>query len=168
MIKVRYNRCEYNSYVYFKQNNNLTNLLLYVDDMLITARNKTYIQKLKAQLKKKFNIRDLREAKKILDMEITQDRDSNRLWLSHKNYVLKVLEKFNIAEVKPVNTPLAGHFELSSKQFTQSLEKEEKMSRVPHASAAGSLTYAMVCTRLDLACAVNTVSRFMSNSRKQH
>jgi len=42
------------------------------------------------------------------------------------------------------------------------------MSRVPYASVAGSLMYAMVCTRPDLAYAVSTVSRFMSNPAKQH
>jgi len=42
------------------------------------------------------------------------------------------------------------------------------MSRVPYASAVGSLIYAMVCTRPNLAYAVSTVSRFMSNLRKQH
>ena len=34
--------------------------------MLIVARNKTHIQKLKAQLKKEFDIKDLGEAKKNL------------------------------------------------------------------------------------------------------
>jgi len=48
-----------------------------VDDMLIVARNKTHVQKLKAQLKKKFDMKDLGEAKKILSMEITRDRDSD-------------------------------------------------------------------------------------------
>ena len=42
------------------------------------------------------------------------------------------------------------------------------MSRVQYASAVGSLMYAMVCTRPDLANAISTVSRFMSNSEKQH
>ena len=39
--------------------------------MLIVVRNKTHIQKLKAFLKKEFDMKDLREAKKILSMEIT-------------------------------------------------------------------------------------------------
>jgi len=88
----QYNRCEYDSRVYFKQSDDLTYLLLYVDDMLIPTRNKTHAQKIKAQLKKKFDMKDLREAKKILGMEITRDRDSGRLWLSQENYILKVLE----------------------------------------------------------------------------
>jgi len=74
MIKVRYNRCEYDNCIYFKSNDDPTYLLLYVDDMLIVVRNKTHIQKLKAQLKREFNMKDLGESKKILGMEITQDK----------------------------------------------------------------------------------------------
>ena len=72
MIKTKYNRCEYDSCVYFKQSNDPTYLLLYVDDMLIAARNKTPVQKLKAQVKKGFYMKDLGEAKQILGIEITQ------------------------------------------------------------------------------------------------
>jgi len=57
-------------------------LLLYVDDMLIAARNKTHVQKFKVQLKKEFNMKDLGETKKILGIEITRDRSTSRLWLS--------------------------------------------------------------------------------------
>jgi len=71
MIKVRYNQCEYDNCVYFKQNDDPTYLLLYMDNMLITARNKTHVQKLKAQLKKEFDMKDLGKSKKILGMEIT-------------------------------------------------------------------------------------------------
>ncbi|GKG39208.1 hypothetical protein Tco_0463353, partial [Tanacetum coccineum] len=42
------------------------------------------------------------------------------------------------------------------------------MDRVPYASAVGSLIYAMVCTRPDLAHAVGVVSRFLSNPGKKH
>ena len=42
------------------------------------------------------------------------------------------------------------------------------MSRVPYASAVGSLMYAIVCTRPDIAHAVGVLSRFMSNPGKEH
>jgi len=72
MINANYTQCEYDNCVYFKQcNDNFTYLLLYVDDILIAVRNKTHIQKLKSQLKKEFDMKDLREAKKILGMEIS-------------------------------------------------------------------------------------------------
>jgi len=69
-------------------------------------------------------MKDLGEAKKILGIEITRDRDSGRLWLSQENYVLKVLERINMAETRPVTTPLAGHFKLFSKQCPQSPKEE--------------------------------------------
>ena len=92
----------------------MTYLLLYVNDILIAARNKTHVQKFKVQLKKEFNMKDLGETKKILGMEITRDRGSGRLWIS-ENYVLKLLERFNMTEVRLDTTPLADHFKLSSK-----------------------------------------------------
>ena len=42
------------------------------------------------------------------------------------------------------------------------------MSKVPYTSTIGSLMYAMVCTRPDIAHAVGVMSRFMSRPRKQH
>jgi len=68
-----------------------------------------------------------------------------------------------MTEARPVTTPLAGHFKLSSKQCPQSLKEEEEMSRVLYVSVVGSLMYVMICTRPDLADAVSTVSQFISN-----
>jgi len=44
--------------------------------MLIATRYKTHVQKLKAQLKKEFDMKDLGEAKKILGMKFTRDRST--------------------------------------------------------------------------------------------
>ncbi|KAE8687984.1 Polygalacturonase-1 non-catalytic subunit beta [Hibiscus syriacus] len=43
-----------------------------------------------------------------------------------------------------------------------------EMSRVPYASAVGSLMFAMICTRPDIAQAVGVVSRYMANPGKEH
>ncbi|KAK7405387.1 hypothetical protein VNO78_06644 [Psophocarpus tetragonolobus] len=42
------------------------------------------------------------------------------------------------------------------------------MEKVPYASAMGSLMYAMLCTRPNIAHAVGTVSRFLSNPSREH
>jgi len=73
-----------------------------------------------------------------------------------------------MAEARSVTTLLAGHFRLFSNQCPNPQEEEDEMSQVSYASAVGSLMYAMVCTSLDLAYAVSTISQFMSNSDKQH
>ena len=44
----------------------------------------------------------------------------------------------------------------------------KEMSKVPYASIVGSLMYAMVCTRPDIALAVGVVSRFLTNHGKEH
>jgi hypothetical protein len=42
------------------------------------------------------------------------------------------------------------------------------MSNVPYARAVGSLMYAMVCTRQDVAHAVGVLSSYMSKPRKEN
>ncbi|PKI68496.1 hypothetical protein CRG98_011134 [Punica granatum] len=42
------------------------------------------------------------------------------------------------------------------------------MKKVPYSSAVGSLMYAMVCTRPDIAHFIGVVSRFLSNPGKEH
>ena len=46
--------------------------------------------------------------------------------------------------------------------------ERESMSKVPYASAVGSLMYAMVCTRPDISQAISIVSRYMHAPRKEH
>ena len=89
-----------------------------------------HIQNLKAQLEKEYDMKDLGEVKKILGTRITRDRGLNKLWLFQENHVLKVLERFNMTEVSPVTTPLAGHFKLSSKQCSQLLKKEQTQAHM--------------------------------------
>ena len=81
---------------------------------------------------------------------------------------MKVLSKFNMNEVKPMSTLLDSHFKLSKEQSPKAEEERDHMSKVPYASAIGSLMYTMVCTRPDIAHAVGVVSRFMSRTGKQH
>ncbi|KAH9293774.1 hypothetical protein KI387_041024, partial [Taxus chinensis] len=57
-------------------------------------------------------------------------------------------------DVKPVGTPLAGHFKLSKEQCPKIEQERNQMSKVPYSSAVGSLMYAMVCTRPDISHAV--------------
>uniref|UniRef100_A0A2N9ER08 Integrase catalytic domain-containing protein n=1 Tax=Fagus sylvatica TaxID=28930 RepID=A0A2N9ER08_FAGSY len=127
-----------------------------------------WYKRLKSLLHKEFEMKDLGAAKKILGMEIRRDRGARKLWLSQKNYIRKVLEKFSMLDAKPVSTPLANHFRLSGSQCPKNEEEIENMSKVPYASAVGCLMYAMVCTRLDLAHAVSTVSRYMANPGREH
>ena len=69
---------------------------------------------------------------------------------------------------KAVSTPLPGHLKLTKEMCLKTQEEEDKMSKVPYASTVGSLMYAMVCTRLDIAHVVGVVSRYMNDLGKEH
>ena len=47
-------------------------------------------------------------------------------------------------------------------------QEEDKMSKVPYVLIIGSLMYDMVCTRPDIAHAVEVVSRYMSHPGIEH
>ena len=102
-------------------------LLLYVDDMLIIGRDIDKIDKLKKELSKSFEMKDLGPASQILSIKIFQDRTNVKLWLSQESYIEKVLNKFNIGKAKPVNSPLGSHLKLSSKQSPSSEKEKEEM-----------------------------------------
>ena len=86
--------------------------------------------------------------------------------VSQSEYVKKVLSRFNTNKAKPVSTPFGSHFKLSKEQSSKTKEERNHMSKMPYASVIGSLMYAMVCTRPDIAHAVGVVSRFMSRPEK--
>jgi hypothetical protein len=170
MTEQGYNRCHSDHCVYFKrlENGSFIILLLYVDDMLVAGSNMQDINVLKKKLANSFAMKDLGAAKKILGMRITRDRKNRKLTLSQGEYTKKVLERFRMQNAKPVSTPLASHFKLTKEMCPKTQEEIEYMSRVPYSSAVGSLMYAMVCTRPDIAHAVGVVSRYMNNPGKEH
>ena len=136
--------------------------------MLIVSKSMREINKLKAQMARAFDMKDLGATKQILGIEIHRDRRNGKLSFSREKYVEKILERFGMNKVKPVNVPLASHFKLSSGLCPSSDEEKNYMSRVPYANAVGCLMYAMVCTRPDISHAVGVVSKYMENPGKEH
>ena len=143
-------------------------LLLYVDDMLIAATSMCDIQNLKILQGGEFDMKDLEVAKKMLGMEIYRDITQKRLFLSQKDCIQKILVRFGMTDSKTISTPLSKKEKLSAMIKVQAHADQDYMSKVPYSSAVGSLMYAMVCTRPDLAYAVSMVSRFLNQPQKDH
>ena len=165
MMGPGYQRIATDYCVYFKRfpGEKFIILLLCVDDMLIIGLDRAQISKLKEELAESFHMKDLDPAKQILGMEITHDRKNRRPWLSQESYFEWLLERFNMKEAKPVTTPLGGHFKLNKRSFPSKEEENKKMVAIPYLLVVGSLMYAMVCTRPDIAQTVGlgVVSKFL-------
>lgn len=142
--------------------------LLYVDDMLIVSKDLQQIKDIKIKLRAEFEMKDMGHAGRILGIDILRERNINQIFLSHQNYLEKVLVKYVIIVAKAVLTPLAAHFRLSSRQKPQNVEEREYMDNIPYANVVGSVVYSMVSTELDLAYDKSVLSRFMSKPGKPH
>ncbi|KAH9726513.1 Integrase catalytic domain-containing protein [Citrus sinensis] len=165
-----YNRLSSDHCAYYKkfEDNDFIILLLYVDDMLVAGPNKNRVQELKARLAREFEMKDLGPANKILGMQIHRDRNNMKIWVSQKNYLKKILRHFNMQDCKSISTPLLVNFKLSSSMCPSNEAEMNEMSRVPYASVVGSLIFAMICIRPDIAQAVGAVSRYMANPGGEH
>ena len=143
-------------------------LLIYVDDMLIAAKDLEAIQHLKKELSLKFEMKDLGAAKRILGMEIVRDRAAGELWLSQEGYLNKIPDTYGMLEDKSVSTPLGAHLKMRAATEEQLAKDEEFMKSIPYSNDVGSIMYAMIGTRPDLAYPVGIISSYMSNPIKEH
>lgn len=170
MLKRDFCRSKYDSCMYFARlkENSLIYLLIYVDDMLIACKHKAEILKLKDALSSEFEMKDLGNTKRILGMDISRDRNKSVLTLFQEGYLKKIVDIFGMNQAKLVSTPIGAHFKLMF--FRKDEEKQEAsyMRGVPYSNAVGSIMYAMVSTRPDLAYGVGLVSRFMSKPGRVH
>src|SRR5260370_28329 len=81
-------------------------LPLYVDDLLIGYCHDLHMEHIRGALEKHFKMVDAGPASWVLGMHVTNDNSSRCITLDQTQYVLKVLEKFGMADCKPVATPL--------------------------------------------------------------
>jgi len=133
IISLGYNRLSSNHCTYYKrfeENDVFIIILLYVDDILVIGPNKDRVQELKAQLAREFDMKDLGPTNKILGMQIHRDRSKRKIWLSEKNYLKKILRRFNMQDCKPISTPLPVNFKLSSSMSPSNEAERMEMSRV--------------------------------------
>ena len=89
MTEVGLIRSNFYSCIYFRKykEDQLTYMLIYVDDIVVAERNLKEIQKLKLELSKEFDMKDMGNASRILGMDIRRNRLEKKLFLSQKAYL---------------------------------------------------------------------------------
>ena len=117
-----------------------------MDDIFLIENDIFILTSVKVWLSKKFSMKDLGEASFILEIKVYRDRSMRILGLSQKMYIEEVLKRFSMENSKRSLLPFKHGIHLSKKMCPNTLEKIECMSKIPYASAVGSLMYAMLCT----------------------
>ncbi|CAL9015427.1 unnamed protein product [Prunus brigantina] len=155
--------------IYMKMSGrNFIILVLYVDDILLACTDLSMLHNCKEFLSKHFEMTDLGEATYVLGIEISRNREKGTLGLSQKNYIEKVLQRFNMLGCGGTDMPISKGDKLSREQAPRTEQEKAEMSDKPYASLVGSLMYAQVCTRPDIAFPISVLGRFQSNPGQAH
>ena len=153
-------------------------LFLFVDDMQVgfQAEDEAEWEESHAQLKQRFNITNLGESKFMLGMRITRDRRARTITLDQELYLTKALEKFGLDRCKTAPTPGVV---TSSRSASEITGEKSSATRPPlhvrgggesgqalidlklYQEKVGTLLYAAISTRPDIAHAVNKLAQHM-------
>ena len=154
----------YVSHVYESQ----VTIALYVDDLILVGKHLADKRKVKGTLSDRFEMKDLGDIKYCLGIQVDRDRIGRVIRLSQQRYIENVLRKFSMDQCNSISTPLDIGHRLSKSQSPQSKEEEESMLSIPYRQAVGSLMYAMIATRPDIAVAMGAVAQHMHNPGEAH
>ncbi|GJZ11462.1 hypothetical protein Tco_0546221 [Tanacetum coccineum] len=117
---------------------------------------------------KYFTMKDLGDAAYILGIKIYKDRSKRLIGLSQDTYLDKILKRFKMDNSKKGNLPLHHGIKISKDLCLKTDEELDRISRVPYASVAGSIMYAMTCTRLDVSFALSMSAVTLTKEPKDH
>nr|GEU84508.1 ribonuclease H-like domain-containing protein [Tanacetum cinerariifolium] len=79
-------------------------LLLYVDDIVLTASSEIMLQQIIASLHQEFSMKDLGSFNYFIGNSVT--RDSSRMFLSKRTYDVEILERAHMAKCNPIRAPV--------------------------------------------------------------
>ena len=143
-------------------------LVLYVDDILLATNDKDLLHEVKQFLSKNFDMKDMGEASYVIGIKIYRDRPRGILGLSQETYIDKLLERFRMKDCSPSVAPIVKGDRFNLNQCPKNNFERESMKNIPYASVVGSLMYAQVCTRPDIAFIVGMLGRYQSNPGMDH
>ncbi|KAJ3527698.1 hypothetical protein NMY22_g9685 [Coprinellus aureogranulatus] len=157
-------------YVY-REGKQICFVVIYVDDLLLAATTRPFMDLVKQKLRARFEMEDLGPATYILGMAITRDRKNRTISISQRRYIESVLERTGMSDCKPAWTPIPTSAKLTAEDPNDNtilhyitIEGRE----VSFKSVIGSLMYAMLATRPDLAFAVGLLGRFAAAPKQVH
>jgi hypothetical protein len=113
-------------------------------------------------------MKDLSDASYVLAIEIHRDSSKGALGLSQKAYIEKVHKIYNMHQCSSTAAPVVKGDKFRQFQNLRNQLEIDQMRSIPYASAVGSIMYAEVCTRPDLAFITGMLGRYQSDPVMDH
>ena len=139
----------------------------FVDDILFAFKRERseQVKKTIDSLSLVFTVEVLGEMKWFLGLHIIRHRPSRALWISQKAYIEKIYN-----ELAPTNSVRLPTTPMETTELLPTSEEDEvtNISRTLYQQKVGSILFAAISTRLDVAFAVSRLSRFNQQPSKRH
>ncbi len=129
-------------------------LALYVDDIVLLAREAQEIRRIKAFLTDRFRMKDLGPIHTVLGMRVQRNRAQRTLRIDQTHYIQDILKEFQLEDCRVVPTPADGYEHLQPKSTQDALLTDTEV----YPRALGKLNWLVRGTRLDLAFVVHKLS----------
>nr|GEW52105.1 ribonuclease H-like domain-containing protein [Tanacetum cinerariifolium] len=110
-----HSRCDTSLFIY-QQGSQVAYLLIYVDDIILTASSAALLQQIITSLHQEFDMTDLGALNYFLGIPAT--RSSTGLFLSQKKYACELLEHANMVNYNPSQTPVDTDSKLGPERVT--------------------------------------------------
>ena len=143
-------------------------LAIHVDDCVLTGNKVALLTEFKEKIGTIYQLTDLGPISWLLGIKVTRDRESRTLHLSQTSYIESIVRRFNFDDLKPVSTPLDPTMQFSKNQCPQTITDIARMKRIPYREGVGSLMYAAIGMRPDIAFAVSTLAQYSENPGQVH
>lgn len=142
----------------YRRGSDTAYLLLYVDDIVLTASSAQFLRQVIAALQREFAMTDMGQLHHFLGISVT--RSAKGMFLSQRQYTLDILERAGMSACKPCSTPVDLHSKLSE-------DGPPVGDATQYRSLAGALQY-LTFTRPDIAFAVQQICLYMHDPREPH
>ncbi|XP_071699143.1 uncharacterized mitochondrial protein AtMg00810-like [Rutidosis leptorrhynchoides] len=156
-VGFQHSRCDTSLFIY-KHGADTAYLLLYVDDVILTASSTAFLHRVITSLHQEFSMTDLGPLNYFLGIYVT--RTHSGMFLSQKKYASEIIERADMVSCNSGRTPI----DFSTKLTTAGPSvKDATLYR----SLAGALQY-LTFTRPDISYVVQQICLYMHDPREPH
>lgn len=141
-------------------------VLFYVDDILVFYRQEQQSEatELINRLKSKYEMRDEGDVKWFLGIRVIRDRTRRKVWLCQDAYCEKITVKFGLLRAEPRFPTIP----LPTKSLNRHTGQASRESIHLFQEKVGSILYAAVTVRVDIAFAASQLSKHLQNPAPEH